>query len=191
MRTAICTFTLILLYPFTTYAACVPESVSFSGSVKDGQNYNHAIAPGLIFYLDYADTGWTIRIAGPRAPKFDDYDENYIDYIYPVTPPYRMNPTQYLDGSYNQKIETGDIREFEFLLNADDSVTAELALQKVLWSKTDKDQEDGLAIIDQLPRGSGTLTITDAKSVTSGDETKYTDLSFTADLIIPSAQNCR
>ena len=132
-----------------------------------------------------------MRIAGPRAPKFDDYDENYIDYIYPVTPPYRMNPTQYLDGSYEQTIEAGDIREFEFLLNADDSVMAELALQKILWPKTDKDQEDALAIIDQLPRGTGTLTITKIKSVTTGDETKYTDLSFTADLTIPPAKNCR
>jgi hypothetical protein len=176
---------LLILSPAQALA-CVHPPVTLTGELKSGQSYNQRFADNLYFKLIPNDHGWEMSIGPEKMPEG-------IDYIYPVNMPYRFNPLQYLDGSYEDPVFPYEV-EFSFLVDEKSHAIAEDAIQKVLWPRTETDQEENLKRIANLRTGAATLHV-DGKAIHNPDDKNDKNMivqwiKFRVDLTVPTRQEC-
>lgn len=117
----------------------IPQDHSnFTGEVSQGQTFRRAIGRGLDFVLAPSTmdpgniTGWIISVAPDRAPA----DSECNDFVWVVTPPYRLQNVRYLDTSYGTSAEEAvhnSPRDFNFVLNCPDFQGERERVNRVLW----------------------------------------------------------
>jgi len=182
------------------------RSFSIAGEIAAGETFKHAIGAELSFQLEpsgaVGEGGWTFEI-GPTAQRMKaDYQPEFSQYIYALTPPYRFGNTRYVDTSYgtNARDAVADTpRPFWFLVRRNDGEIASAALNQVLWPQQDDAAQDhGLAVLAALPRGQGRFYILDSR-ITPGTAVSFSGderadaygaihwLKFRVDLIVPAS----
>lgn len=165
--------TFAALIPIRSHAdppvASVRDTLRFSGSVRRGETYRHAIRYGLEFRLTpitgVSDGAWNIGV----WPA----DSVAIDYAAVATPPYRGINARDLEGWHfrnhdNTGPNAGDVnapqerRDFLFVETRSDYDTCFAALARVMWlyNYADDVVERAGNLLDSLATGSGTLFIT-------------------------------
>src|SRR5690242_8981788 len=87
-------FLLVILRTADCLAQASPEtamcvSASFAAELEVYDNFEEEIGDGLVFQLKAGkEPGWFIDVVPAKSPN--------NDYVYPVNPPLRFNPTQML-----------------------------------------------------------------------------------------------
>ena len=157
--------------PAQSPSTCI--QLSFSGEANNGKNYSRQFSPSLQFKLQALDdTGWAFNIITTDTQPSD------IDFVYPVTPPYRGRNAQQINtgwGTLAQEAARKGSVDFEFLLNSVDAARAMELLESVLWPG-EQDSNKALNEISSLPHGWGTFEITDSQ--------------FTPGTPVPGFSNC-
>jgi hypothetical protein len=172
-------------------AAAAPETVSFGGTATSGQDFDHEIAPGLLFRL--LDPGgepgcWLIEVVEPDHPT--------DDFCGVVTPPYRGINALHLfawhflnaDGTGPNEGDVnapGEVREFRFVTCREDLLAAREALEGMLWPVSTESQEAAIARHDSIPTGEGTLIVTDLRGTPAGYYPETVELDFEVELVFP------
>ena len=145
------------------------DTVRFSGAVRRGSTFRHAMSAGLEFRLSpiagVSNGAWEIGV-WPR-------DSVPIDYAAVVTPPYRGVNARDIEGwHFRNQDNTGPNqggvnapqreRDFFFVENRADFDTCYIALERVMWSYnyTDATVDRASTLLDSLATGSGMLNLT-------------------------------
>ena len=151
------------------------KSSSFTAEIKSGETFNRALGDGLSLVLlpspdpsnpiGYPEQ-WTIyvhdRKLQHRNPNIDD-----ADYIYPVNPPLRGNPSQIVGAVYGLTVkESLEIqRDLFFLLNPQDYEKMNALTIAALWPYTvaepEKTSEKYLNGLSKVPLGELKFTVLD------------------------------
>src|SRR3954453_17215472 len=171
---------------------CVEASVSFA--LKAGTSFEQPIGD-LVFKLQPLDSpGWTVSLE----------DTGGRDFIYPVNPPLRLNPSQTLGAGYGnsarESLSSG--RELRFLLNKGDYDGFWPHVEHALWpynapNPTDTTDEY-FSELEKLRTGLLRLTIV-RSDISDADEIRSAELhvefiapsSFTFDpSLAPHAVSC-
>ncbi len=192
---------LAVLVSFTPGQAAAGEAcqrLAFSGEVKGKESFVRELGMGLAFRMEPTDMhGWQFEI-GPSHPQKGEWAQ----YVYIVNPPYRGHPITALDTSYGTLAQQAFVKgrpfTFWFMLNRADAPRATAAVDRVLWPASEKEEEQGLALLRRLPKGQGTLTITDADVVPGTATQDATDpehafwgeirrIAFTMELVVPQS----
>ena len=148
-------------------ATAAPQCLhfAFNGEVKGQESLHQAIGMELSFRMvpSTETDGWTFEI-GPDNPQKEEWDQ----YIYILTPPWRGRHTTMLDTAYATLAQDAVKKfphDFWFVLKRKDSSRAYSALEQILWPKTDNAQDAGLDLLGTLPMGHGVLKILDSDIV--------------------------
>lgn len=154
---------LTLAFPVQAFACAEGYQLTpleFSGEVKAGESFKREISPDFYFFqkdgkqtkipiknkkfhtyflLEPTGYGWWMYI---NSDKGDDF-------IYPFNLPYRFGSVQNFDGAYGDTTDSGEIREFDFVidLTPDEIAVMDKAISSVLWPKTEEEHELGLATL--------------------------------------------
>jgi hypothetical protein len=174
------------------------QRLAFLGEVKGKESFVHALGMELAFRMEPTDMhGWQFEIGPAHLGKGE-----WAQYVYIVTPPYRSRAATALDTSYGtlaqEAFVKGQPSKFWFMLNRADAPRAKAALDRVLWPTTEKEEEQGLAVLRALPKGEGTFTVTDA-DIVPGTGTRDTldpehafwgeirRIAFSVELVVPQS----
>lgn len=128
----------------TVSAQSYCKSASFTAEIKSGETFNRALGDGLSLVLlpspdpsnpvGYPEQ-WTIYVQ-----KFSNhnYEADGPDYIYPVNPPLRGNPSQIIGAVYGLTVkESLELRRsLFFLLNPQDYEKMKALTVAALWPYT-------------------------------------------------------
>ncbi len=131
------------------HAQC--KSASFTAELQSGQKFSRTLGNGLTLLLrpspeptdpaGYPEQ-WTIEIHAAQPGK-NLLDPDNPDFIYPVNPPLRGNPWQFLGAVYGLTIKESldKPREFSFLLSRHDFDGLSPVLNYVLWPYTSREPD--------------------------------------------------
>ncbi|HWR17369.1 MAG TPA: hypothetical protein VN577_21240 [Terriglobales bacterium] len=144
----------IWLLAIAAQAQC--NGFSFKGRVEAGQDFEKPIGNALVFQLEATESGWMIYV----VPQKHADEAVKRDYIYPVNPPLRSNPLQYLQRAFDQSAREllSLERDLRFVTNQSDFEKANHAVQEALWPGSAEGGEQNAAkYLEQmkaLPLGS-------------------------------------
>jgi len=168
-------------------------SVKFAGEAKQNEAFEKPVGGGLIFRLAPNASGWPpgweIRINADT--EADSGETTSPDFVWVVTPPYRSSNPRHLDTQYGISLKDAvawSPRDFSFVLTGKDYKSAKTALDKVLWPKTEQEQQQGLEEIARVPVGVGLLTILDShvtEGKAEGNVGSIDWIKFTVELRLP------
>lgn len=172
----------------TPVAENIPDSVSFQGSVRAGEDFLRDIPEGLVFRLigmTGDPAGWTISIASSPASE-----ENYCAV---VTPPYRGVNALHLYSWHFAGTESEatpnapeEERHFRFVTGNDDYELARDCLEGMLWPDDREDFERSAGMHETIPVGRGVLSITDLELSRAGTDSAVIErMDFRVILYIP------
>lgn len=196
------------------HAQC--KSTSFTAELQSGQKLSRTLGNGLTLLLrpspeptdpeGYPEQ-WTIEIHGAQPGK-DLLDQDNPDFIYPVDPPLRGNPWQFLGAVYGLTIKESldKPRELSFLLTRQDFDRLSPVLNYALWPYTsrepDKTTERYFEAVSKLKLGQLNFKVLDyqlsepvAHSEKAGEKSEerrrvddriITSLKFEVQVIVPS-----
>jgi hypothetical protein len=143
--------------------------VKFAGEVRGVDAFRHDIGHGLIFALASADGGWELRIepTGAATP-------GCAEYSWVVMPPYRGYNERYLYPSYGflaTEIAKPGVRDFRFVLTAEDCKRESEWVSRLLWSYsyTEQQVDEAQKKLGTSPVGKGTLRIIQSGVSPSGE----------------------
>lgn len=166
--------------------------VKFAGEAEQNKAFDKPLGGGLTFRLapngKNWPTGWEIRIAPVTSAV---PGEEAQDFVWVVTPPYRSSNARYLDTQYgitSKEAVAWSPREFSFVLSSSDYAAAKASAEKVLWPKTDQQEQEGLDELARIPVGIGTLAILDSRVAAGkgeGDFGSIDWIKFTVELHLP------
>jgi hypothetical protein len=200
----------------TTAAHAQCKSTSFTAELQSGQKFSRTLGNGLTLLLrpspeptdpeGYPEQ-WTIEIHAAPLGK-DALDPDNPDFIYPVNPPLRGNPWQFLGAVYGLTIKESldKPRELSFLLTRQDSDRLSPILNYALWPYTsrepDKTTERYFEAVSKLKLGQLKFKVLDyqvsepvAHSEKAGEKSEehrraddriITSLKFEVQVIVPS-----
>lgn len=148
----------------TAWGAQPCHSVLLSTELVAGQPFEREIGSGLLFRIkpeklgrDGKFYGWTINLVPQSSPN--------DDYIYPATPPLRLNGVQTLGASYGDDAKTslGHPHQMRFLLDAKAYQRIQPLLTGALWPYNaphpDTAGTEYLDAIRRMPTGSAEVTV--------------------------------
>jgi len=159
---------LLLLLPISDAARAQTtcKQFSFTAEVKAGESFRRPIGSDLLFGVEPEETnnihGWHFGI-GPTVRTADD---NVLDYIFVVTPPYHFRHPTDLTTDYGvaaqYAVKPGQIW-FWFVLSYADAKVASAALDHDIWPQNDIDVANQGKVRERLPKGRGEFVILDSK----------------------------
>jgi hypothetical protein len=126
-------------------------------------------------------SGWKFEIE-PSSIR----EGEWKSFVYPLTPPYRSYHPTDVNTEYGVSAQEAvgmTPRKFCFLAFPADAKKAKEALDRVLWPKTQEDQESGLNALGSLPRGRGEFIILDSRVAPGVAESTGDDLTKVVDRI--------
>ncbi|PYV35445.1 MAG: hypothetical protein DMG22_02310 [Acidobacteria bacterium] len=171
------------LYAQKPTAAPACSAVSLDIALQAGGNYAQRVND-LTFKVKTllpksGEAGWTFSLE----------DAEGRDYIYPVNPPLRFNPSQYLGRAYGESARQSlsSTRELRFLLNKADYERFWPLVTNALWpysaARPDKATEEYFTELGKLRTGLLRLKIVKS-DVTSDDMIRSGE--FTVEFVAPS-----
>jgi hypothetical protein len=146
-------------------AQAMCKQLSFTAEVRAGESFTQPIGNDLLFGVtpeENGSHGWRFGI-GPTVRKPDD---DVLDYIFVVTPPYHFRHPTDLTTDYGVAAQYAvKPRQiwFWFVLSHPDAKVASEALNHDIWPQNDEDVAHQGKVRTRLPKGRGEFVILDSK----------------------------
>jgi len=144
-------FILAIVGPVVCFAQLSPEkaacvSAGFAAELDVHDDFKQEIGNGLVFRLKSGkEPGWFIDVVPAKSPA--------NDYVYPVNPPLRFNPTQMLAAAYDEDLKASFSHPHAmfFLLDRSEYEHVSSLVENLLWPYKTSDPDKAMkAYFDAL-----------------------------------------
>ena len=140
------------------------RSAAFTAELRAGERFRKAVGNDLLFELTPARLGGEGELAGWEI-TVTPTNEPGKDYIYPVSPPLRFNPSQTLGASYGEsaKASLASRHEMTCLMTRSDYDRIQPLLTNALWPYSAPDPDEAanqyVSALHALSRGWLKITV--------------------------------